>query len=348
MAEGWVNAHLGDRYEAHSAGTAPTGHVHPLAVRVMREIGVDISHQRSKSVDEFRDEAFDFVVTLCDDAAENCPVWLGSGVRVHLGFPDPAQARGGDEEIAQAFRDVRDRMCTQVVDYLQSQAERSPMTTSHTRSTLERELEHIRSDILRMGSQVERAIERSVEALKKRDPELAQQIINDDVEINDLRYSIEEECLELIATQQPAASDLRMVIAATHIAVELERMADHAEGTAELVKRIADTPLLKPLIDLPLMAQAAIEMIHAALDAFIAYDAEAARKVAERDDEIDTLYQQVFRELLTYMLEDPRNISRATYLLWVAHNLERIGDRVTNVCERVIFMTTGRLQELQP
>jgi phosphate transport system protein len=198
-----------------------------------------------------------------------------------------------------------------------------------------------------MGSLVESAIERSVQALKERDAELAQQVINDDEKINELRYGIEEECLQLIATQQPAAGDLRMVIAVGHIAVELERMADHAEGTAEITKRIYHEPPLKPLIDIPVMARIAREMIHAALDAFIAHDAEAAQKVAKRDDEIDALYQQVFRELLTYMLEDPRNISRATYLLWVAHNLERIGDRVTNVCERVVFMTTGKLQELQ-
>jgi phosphate transport system protein len=222
------------------------------------------------------------------------------------------------------------------------------MTHSHTRSTLERELEQVRSDILRMGSLVESAIERSVQALKDRDADLAQQVINDDQAINQLRYAIEEQCLQLIATQQPAASDLRVVIAATHIAVELERIADHAEGTAEITKRIYQEPLLKPLIDLPVMAQVAQEMIHAALDAFVAFDADAAQKVAARDDEIDNLYQQVFRELLTYMLEDPRNISRATYLLWVAHNLERIGDRVTNICERVVFMATGRLEELQP
>jgi phosphate transport system protein len=152
----------------------------------------------------------------------------------------------------------------------------------------------------------------------------------------------------LIATQQPAAGDLRMTIAATHIAVELERMADHAEGTAEIVKRMYDAPLLKPLIDLPIMAHIAKEMTHAALDAFVAHDADAAQQVAARDDELDALYQQIFRELLTYMLEDPRNISRATYLLWVAHNLERIGDRVTNVCERVVFMTTGKLEDIQP
>jgi phosphate transport system protein len=222
------------------------------------------------------------------------------------------------------------------------------MTHPHTRRTLERELEQVRTDILRMGSLVESAIERSVQALKDRDADLAQQVINDDKEINQLRYSIEEQCLQLIATQQPAASDLRVVIAATHIAVELERMADHAEGTAEITQRIYQEPLLKPIIDLPIMGQVACEMIHAALDAFVAFDADAAQKVAARDDEIDDLYQQVFRELLTYMLEDPRNISRATYLLWVAHNLERIGDRVTNVCERVVFMATGRLEELQP
>ena len=222
------------------------------------------------------------------------------------------------------------------------------MITTHIRSALERELEQVRSEILRMGSQVESAIERSVQALKERDADLAQEVINNDAEINQLRYTIEEKCLQLIATQQPAASDLRMTIAATHIAVELERMADHAKGTAEIVKRMYDEPLLKPLIDLPVMAQIAQEMIHAALDAFVAHDASAAEKVAARDDEMDALYQQIFRELLTYMLEDPRNISRATYLLWVAHNLERIGDRVTNVCERVVFMATGKLEEIQP
>ena len=220
------------------------------------------------------------------------------------------------------------------------------MSTLHTRGTLERELEHVRSEILRMGSLVENAIERSVQSLKNRDADLAQQVINDDDAINQLRYDIEERCLELIATQQPAASDLRMVIAATHIAVELERMADHAEGTAEITKRIYQEPLLKPLIDIPIMAQVARSMLHSALDAFVAHDAEAAQKVALRDDEMDALYQQIFRELLTYMLEDPRTISRATYLLWVAHNLERIGDRATNICERIVFMTTGKLEEL--
>jgi phosphate transport system protein len=221
------------------------------------------------------------------------------------------------------------------------------MTKTYIRSTLEHELEQVRSQILRMGSLVESAIERSVQALKTRDFDLAQQVVNDDENINRLRYEIEEQCLELIATQQPAASDQRTTIAATHIAVELERIADHAEGIAEIAKRIFDEPLLKPLIDVPRMAQIAREMIHGALEAFVEQDVQTAQRVAARDDEMDALYQQIFRELLTYMLEDPRNISRATYLLWVAHNLERIGDRATNVCERVIFMATGKLEELE-
>src|SRR5512136_2603572 len=159
------------------------------------------------------------------------------------------------------------------------------MTSSLTRSTLEHELEQLRSEILRMGSLVESAIERSVQALKTRDYDLAQQVVDDDDTINRLRYSIEEQCLALIATQQPAASDLRTAIAATHIAVELERIADHAEGIAEIAKRIFDEPLLKPLIDVPIMAQIANEMIHGALDAFVAHDVQAAQTVAARDDE---------------------------------------------------------------
>ena len=220
------------------------------------------------------------------------------------------------------------------------------MTTSTIRRALDREENQIKDDILRMGSLVETAIDRSVTALKQRDGALAQQIIDDDQVINKLRFQIEEECLTVIATQQPAASDLRATIAATHVAVELERMADHATGIATITLRMLDQPLLKPLIDVPLMANIAREMIRGALEAFIRHDAEMARQVAMRDDVVDELYQQVFRELLTYMLEDPKNIGRATHLLWVAHNIERIADRATNLCERAIFISTGQLADL--
>ena len=220
------------------------------------------------------------------------------------------------------------------------------MTTNSVRSTLDRELHAVSDDILRLGSMVEMAIERSVAALKQRDMKMAQQVIDDDQTVNKLRFQIEEECLKLIATQQPAASDLRAIIAATHVAVDLERIGDHCTGIAAITIRMQDQPLLKPSIDLPLMATIAKEMTHSALDAFVRRDAELARQIVKRDDDIDQLYQQIFRELLTYMLEDPKNISRATFLLWAGHNLERIGDRATNVCERSIFISTGQLGDL--
>jgi phosphate transport system protein len=221
------------------------------------------------------------------------------------------------------------------------------MTTSSIRSALDREENRIKDDILRMGSMVEAAIDNSIAALKQRDGALAQQVIYDDKQINQLRYKIEEECLTLIATQQPTAHDLRAIVAATHIAVELERMGDHAEGIASITLRMLDQPLLKPLIDMPVMANIVKEMTREGLNSFMNSDEALARQVIARDDEVDQMYQQIFRELLTYMLEDPKNISRATFLLWVAHNLERIGDRATNLCERTIFVATGRLGDLQ-
>ncbi len=220
------------------------------------------------------------------------------------------------------------------------------MTTSSIRSALDREESRIKDDLLRMGSMVETAIDRAIAALKQRDGQLAQQVIDDDKLINQLRYRVEDECLTVIATQQPAAHDLRIIVAATHVAVELERMADHAEGIAKITLRMVDQPLLKPLIDLPIMANIVKEMTRSALDSFMRTDVELARQTIIRDDEVDQMYQQVFRELLTYMLEDPKTISRATFLLWVAHNLERIGDRATNLCERTIFVATGLMGDM--
>lgn len=217
---------------------------------------------------------------------------------------------------------------------------------SSTRSLFDHELDQLRDNLIRLGNMVETAIHQSIAALKNRDAALAQQVIDHDQDINQLRYEIEESNIEMIATQQPMASDLRTIIAGTHIAVELERMGDHAEGIASLALRIVEEPLLKPLIDVPRMAEIGTEMIRAALQAFIEKDVALAKATAARDEEIDQLHQQVVRELLTYMIEDPRNIQRATYLLWVSHNLERIGDRATNICERILFMATGELKEL--
>jgi phosphate transport system protein len=204
----------------------------------------------------------------------------------------------------------------------------------------------MQEDMLVMAGMVETAIERGIEALKTRNVNLAQQIIEDDLKINRRRYDAEEKCLELIATQQPLASDLRTIVSVLHITVDLERMGDHAEGIAKIALMLADEPPLKPYIDIPRMAQLGTEMLMGSLEAFKHRDADRARAICDQDDEVDALYEQVYRELLTFMIDDPRTIQRATYLIWVAHNLERIADRVTNICERVVYLVEGRIEEL--
>lgn len=220
------------------------------------------------------------------------------------------------------------------------------MATVAHRTALDRDLRSVQDDMLRLGSLIDSAIDRALQALANRDFNLARQIIADDAQVNDLRFQIEEACFVAIATQQPAARDLRVLVAAMNIVSDLERMADHAAGIAEIVLRMGDEPLLKPLIDMPRMAAEARDMLRQALDAYVKQDAELARSVAVRDDVIDGLYKQIFRELLSFMLEDPRTTTRALYLLFAAHNLERIGDHITNVAERVIFMASGIMKEL--
>lgn len=214
------------------------------------------------------------------------------------------------------------------------------------RTTFHKQLRAIQDEVLVMGSMVEKAINRSMEALVKRDLNLAQQVVNDDVKINEKRFNIEEKCLQLIATQQPMASDLRVIIGVLNVITELERIGDHAEGIAKIAIMIGDEPPLKPLIDLPRMAAKTEDMLRRCLDAFVQHDAKAARQIADEDNEVDALYDQVFRELLTFMIEDPKTITRATRLIWVAHNLERSADRITNICERVIFTVTGKMEEI--
>jgi phosphate transport system protein len=218
--------------------------------------------------------------------------------------------------------------------------------SSSLRATFDKEYAAIIEDILKLGSLIDQAIAQALDSLQRRDQTLAQQIIDEDEEINLLRFKIEEACLTLIATQQPAARDLRGVVASMNIVVDMERMGDHAAGIAKTVIRMGDEPLLKPLIDIPRMAQTAREMLRMSLDAFIERDAEAAKAVVPIDDEMDHLYRAIFDELVEIMSHKPEGVERATYLLWCAHNLERIGDRVTNIAERVIFMTTGDMQEL--
>jgi phosphate transport system protein len=219
--------------------------------------------------------------------------------------------------------------------------------TSLPRPTLDQELNTLQENLLRMGSLLDSALSRALQALTERDQALARQVIADDGQVNALRYEIEETCYTTLATQQPAAGDLRAVIAAFSLVSDLERMADHAAGIATIVLRMGDEPLLKPLIDIPRMVEACRSMVRRALQAYTTRDEALACEVAQSDDVIDDLYQQVFRELLSFMLEDPHTISRALSLLFVAHNLERIGDRAVNIAERVVFIASGELKEFK-
>ena len=216
------------------------------------------------------------------------------------------------------------------------------------RSDFDRHLRLLEDDILMLGSMVEKAIAASLDALQRRDFDAAQEVIDGDDHIDNKRFEIEEKCINLIATQQPLATDLRVIIALLHITQELERMGDYAEGVAKIGIRMGDEPPLKPLIDIPRMADKSASMLRRSLDALVNRDVVAAQVVLNDDDEVDALYEQVYRELLTYMIEDPHTIRRATYLIWVAHDLERIADRATNIAERVIFLVTGRLHEPTP
>lgn len=217
-----------------------------------------------------------------------------------------------------------------------------------TREQYMRSLSHLRDQVVQLSSMVDKAIARSTDALKNQDVKLAQQVIDADHAINELRWSLEDEALAVIAMQAPMAGDLRQIAAGLHIISELERMGDHAAGNAKIVLLTADEPQLKPLVDIPRMSQVARSMLADAIDAFIRSDADLARTTMAKDDEIDELYNQVYRELLTYMMDDTKTINRATHLLWAAHNLERIGDRTENICEFVVYSVTGNISEAYP
>jgi phosphate transport system protein len=214
------------------------------------------------------------------------------------------------------------------------------------RESYRRDLQHVHDQVLVMGSMVDKAIDRSIGALQHLDFAAARDIIDQDRVVNRTRFQVEEQAIRLIATQQPIASDLRAIIAVLNIVVDLERIGDYAVGNARIVLMHEDKALLKPLIDIPRMAELARGMLRRALDAFIVRDVEAAKAIAREDDAVDALYDQLYRELLTYMLNDPTTIDRATWLLWVAHNLERSADRVTNICERIVYEATGRMEEV--
>jgi phosphate transport system protein len=207
----------------------------------------------------------------------------------------------------------------------------------------ERELELLKEQLLLMGGRAENIVRKSIEALRRRDAAMAEAVLADDKAIDRLEIDIEERCVRLLALQQPLATDLRFITAALKISNDLERVGDHAVNIAGGVLRLTGQPLLKPLVDIPRMAELSSAMLHEALDDFVRRDAEGARKLVRRDDEVDQLNDQVFRELLSYMIEDPSTITRAMELVLVARNLERVADLATNVAEEVVFIAEARI-----
>jgi phosphate transport system protein len=216
-----------------------------------------------------------------------------------------------------------------------------------TRLLLDQQIDQLLDQVLVLGNMVEQATLDAVKALKNRDLEAARIIYHNDLVINQKHFEIEDTTIKLIATQQPImAGDLRLLASVLEINTELERMGDYAKGIAKICLLIGRQPHVKPLIDIPRMAEIAVDMLKRALIAFVQRDVEQARAIPKEDDEVDVLYNQVYRELVTYMISDPSTIDRANYLMWVTHNLERLADRVTNICERTIYVVEGVLLEM--
>lgn len=216
-----------------------------------------------------------------------------------------------------------------------------------TRETLDKKIRHLLDEVLVMDSMVENATIDAVEALKKRDIETAKRIYSGDRIVNDKRYELENYCITTIATQQPVmAKDLRLLASILEIVGELERIGDYAKGIAKICILLGSQPPIKPLVDIPRMAEITVNMLHRSIGAFVSLDIETAREIPKEDDKVDELYNQVYRELVTIMLSNPTTIDRANYLMWAAHNLERMADRVTNICERTIYASSGEFIEI--
>ena len=211
------------------------------------------------------------------------------------------------------------------------------------RADFDRNLKLLQEELLLLGGLVEKAIIDSIEALKTRNIELSHKIVSQDDIIDQKTNQIEEKAIDLIATQQPIAIDLRTLMSVIHISVELERMGDYAEGIGKIGVMMGNDPPVKPLVDIPKMATKSSDMLKRSLDALVKRDPALARQVCEDDDEVDNLYDLIYKDLIALMIDDPTTIQRATYLMWVAHDLERIADRATNIAERVIFLVTGQL-----
>ncbi len=215
-----------------------------------------------------------------------------------------------------------------------------------TRELFHRELTQLQDEVLVMGSMTEKAVIESMEALRDGDIQWSQKLIADDKAINRKRFEIEDQVLFVMATQAPMATDLRTLASVLYIVTDLERIADHAEGIARINLMMGDEPLPRRLGHIPGMADRAVAMLSETLKAYIDHDAVAARRICDSDDEVDRLQDSVYDDCIKAMIADPSLVQRNTYLIWTAHNLERIADRCTNICERVIYLVTGRMEEI--
>jgi phosphate transport system protein len=215
-----------------------------------------------------------------------------------------------------------------------------------TREVLTHQIKQLLDEVLLLGSMVEQATLHAVETLKTRDVKAAREIYDDDQTINEKRYAIENAIIITIATQQPMARDLRTLAAILEIITELERMGDYAKGIAKVTMRLGDVELPIPIREIERMAELGVGMLHRALGAFVNEDAKTASKIPAEDDAVDALYNEIYGELVNQMISDPQLIESINLLLWVVHNLERLADRVTNICERTVFITTGELMEM--
>lgn len=216
-----------------------------------------------------------------------------------------------------------------------------------SRLNLDRKIRNMMNEILIIDSMVETAVLEAIQALKNQDLDAAITIYKADAEINARRFALEKECMITIATEQPImASDLRLVASVLEVVNELERMGDYAKGIARVTMRIGKQPHIKPIIDLPHMAELAVDMLHRAIAAFVSQDAETARQIPKEDNLVDALYQKIYNELIAIVTRDPATAGQANLLMWAAHNLERMADRVTNICERTIYIHTGEMTEI--
>lgn len=215
-----------------------------------------------------------------------------------------------------------------------------------TREAYHKAIHDLQVSVIQMSELVGAALKDSIVALKDRDIEASRKIVKNDIVINRLRFDIEERCVRIIATQQPMATDLRTLASIINIITDLERIGDHAEGIAKISVSIGNAPLVKPLIDMPKMAEKAISMLQRCMKAFVEKNAEAAKNICNEDDEVDALYDAIYAELIHMMIDNPKIIKDATYLIWSAHNIERIADRVTNIAERVVYIVTGKMEEM--